>query len=157
MMALNQVVPFRTKEGCQYLIEFSLANELIVFSDPISIAIVDVAITQLDVGLLNNASTLFQIANIIKSYLEVNNVALYCYCDTKEIQRGKNKKDMLPQQYRSLLFSRMFERNSDSTYVNHVIVVKDEINGDHYINLIANKSNQSQLNAIEKELCKLNK
>lgn len=156
-MELNQVVPFRTKEGCEYLIEFSLANELIIFPDSISINIVDVAITQLTVGSVNNASTLFQIANIIKSYLEVNNVALYCYCDTKEILRSKSKKDMLPQHYRSLLFSRMFERNSNSEYINHVIVVKDELNGDHYINLIANKSNQSQLNTIEKELWKLNK
>lgn len=112
------MIPFTTREGYQYLIEFS---------------------------------------GIIKAYLDNNDAVLYCYCDNKEIDRGKSKLNMSPQKYRSLLFSRMFDRIGNVDYVNHTVQISDETYGDHYIHLISKISNSEHIEAIENELVKLHK
>jgi hypothetical protein len=156
-MALDQVIPLTTKEGHQYLIEFFITNELIILPESIDIKIANVAITLISGAGMNNASTLFQISGIMKEYLNQNDVVLYCYCDQKEIARGVKNITISPQRYRSLLFSRMFDRKNDDNFINNPIIIADEVHGDHYIHLISKKSNQSNIHAIEKELMKLNK
>lgn len=156
-MALNQVIPLTTKEGHQYLIEFFIANELILLPKSLNIKIANVAITLVSGLGINNASTLFEISGIIKEYLNQNDVVLYCYCDRKEISRGVKKMSMSPQEYRSLLYSRMFDRKSDEGFINKPIIIADEVYGDHYIHLISTKPNEEEIFAIEKELLKLNK
>lgn len=156
-MGLNLVIPLITKEGHQYLIEFFSANELIILPESIDIKIANVAITLVSGNGMNNASTLFQISGIIKEYISDNDVVLYCYCDQKEIARGTKNMNMTPQQYRSLLFSRMFDKKGDTNFINNPIIIADEINGDHHIHLISKKSNYKDILTIEKELQKLHK
>lgn len=155
-MNLEQVIPLTSREGHRYLIQFSKFQDDIV-PEAIEIDIVDVVIVlENDCG-INNANTLFQISGIIKEYLDENGVILYCFCDNSEIIRGKNNDNMSPQEYRSLLFSKLFDKRSDVNYLNKPIIINDPENGDHYIHLISKTSNSKQIDLISKELNKFNK
>lgn len=151
------MIPFTTSEGYQYLIEFFITNEFIGLTDSIDINLVNVTITLVNGMGINNASTLFQISGLIRTYLDKNNAVLYCYCDDREIERGKSKLNMSPQKYRSLLFNRMFDRIGNNDYINHTVQINDETYGDHYIHLISKISNFEHIEAIKNELVKLHK
>lgn len=152
-MSLEKVVPLTGKEGHEYFIQFSLFNQE-VLPATYNIDIIDLVITLVDDKRngFNSASTLFQISACIKEYLEDNNVVLYCYCDNKHIDRNKNKAHLSPQQYRSMLFSKMFDKGDDKTYTNSLIVIGDPANQDHYIHLISKKSNQTMIDVIAADI-----
>jgi len=158
-MVLEQVIPLTTIEGHKYLIQLS-PFDLIAYPIEITIDIVNIVILLVDEienQPINNASTLFQMAKIIQKYLDINNVVLYCYCDNKIIKRNKNKLHLLPQDYRSQLFSSLFSKNNAlKEYLNEVIYIPDEKNGDHYIHLISRIENKYHIDAIATELDKFN-
>lgn len=154
-MVFDQVIPLSTIEGHRFLIKFAVANNIIGFHDTV---VVDVVIVLVVNGTgINNASTLFQIAKIIKDYLDCNDVVLYCYCDNIEIVRGKRHLHLSPQKYRSLLLSKMFDKRADINYINSSIIINDQINGPHHIHLISRRSNYKYVEIIEKELLKFKK
>lgn len=157
-MGYGKIVPFTNKDGHEYLVQFS-EFDFLVLPDTIKINVIDVviAIEEHDELIVNSASSLFQMSNIIKEYLIDNNVVLYCYCDNKPIKRRINKSHLLPQHYRSKLFSSLFlKKNILHEYTDEVIRISDGINGDHYIHLIADISNASYVEAISIELGKFN-
>src|SRR5690606_6960634 len=114
-MGLEHVYPLTCKEGHRYLIQFSVIDKSVIENnlDNLEKEVVDLVIT-LDGKLegINNASTLSQMSHVIKEYLEENNVILFAYCDHAEIQRNKKNKAMSPQEFRSCLFSLMFDRKN---------------------------------------------
>lgn len=104
---------------------------------------------------VNNSATLLQITSIIKEYLNENDVVLYCYCDDKAINKSKNKENVTPQEYRSKLFSAIFEKEADAKFINNRIIINGDT--DHYIHLIAQKKNSAHIDLISNELLKLQK
>lgn len=79
---------------------------------------------------------LFAVSDILARFLDENEDAVLCfYCDANtDVLR--NHKNMLPQEYRSKLFSRMFDlyiesHNLLSVYVNHGVEIEDSENPDN--------------------------
>ena len=155
-MSLEQVIALQTAEGHDYLIKFSQFKN-VDLPNGINIEIVDVVIARLTDAGRNNASTLFAICNLIKEYLETNDVVLYCYCDQKEIDRSVKRQGMLPQEFRSELFSTLFHKCSNTNYTNTKIIIADNDNGDHYIHLIAHNNNAAQVDTIAAQLRRFHK
>lgn len=154
-MEINQDFPFTTKEGHEYLIKFSQFNPDNI-PDEITIPVVDVAIElALSANQTNNAGTLFQISALINNYIIKHDVILYCYCDMAPID--KRNAEVSNQQFRSLLFTRMFDKQNNQEYINERIVIEDEVNGSHYIHLFSHIRNRSSLELIVSELIKFNK
>jgi hypothetical protein len=155
-MSLEKVYSFKTIEGFEYRIGFSPFNSLII-PENINKPVIDVVIATQDNKVINNAGTLFMITKIIKEYLSSNDVLLYCYCDAIEINRGLKHQKLTPQEYRNLLFQKMFEREADTKFINKLIVLTDINEVDHYVQIISTTSNISLLQIAENELIKLNK
>lgn len=155
-MSLEEVYSFKTFEGFEYRVGFSQFNSLII-PENINKPVIDVVIATQDNKEINNAGTLFIITRIIKDYLIKNDVLLYCYCDAIEINRRTKHQQLTPQEYRNLLFQKMFEREADNTFVNKLIVLTDINEVDHYVQLISTTSNLNLLQTAENEIFKLNK
>lgn len=155
-MALTKVIPLVTKEGYEYAIKFDVFYPDAV-PDSIIIPVIDITIELLtEVKPANNARTLFYIAEIIDNYMAENDVILYCYCDNAPIEKGKNKSDITNQQFRSLLFIKMFEKQNSEEYLNEQIIINDPKNGDHYIHLFSKLHNKPYIDIIASELQNFN-
>jgi len=157
---MNVFIPVTTIEGYEYLLEFSSFNNIYTPKN-VDIEIVDITLKLVKGNYqVNNAGTLSLISFIVSDFMESNDVILYFYCDVKDIKRRNNA--ISPQKYRSLLFSKIFEKelnhnkNADS-YVNKIIILKDTHDDEHYIHLISKSKNEAQINTIILELNKLNK
>ncbi|MCL9771200.1 hypothetical protein NAT47_12325 [Flavobacterium sp. HXWNR69] len=134
-MELEKEVSFVTEEGYQYLVSF------IEFSSSgvnYEIPIVDVSITLMNDGIENNSiKTLNKFTYIIDEYLKQHNVVLYSYCDTAPIKMRTNRKiKLLPQEFRSKLFSSMFNERNFENYILKEIRITDLERGDHFTSLI---------------------
>lgn len=81
----------------------------------------------------NSASSLFRITQIICEYAMINDAIYYCYCSDKPIKRSKNKSHLTHQEYRSMLFCKMFEKNSNVEFFNKTVIIEDSGRGNHYI------------------------
>lgn len=72
---------------------------------------------------------LYAVTDVLARFLDENDDAVLCfYCDADtDVQR--NHKDLLPQEYRSRLFSRMFDKYTKSheltDYINHRVEIED--------------------------------
>jgi len=155
-MLSDTVYNVLSKEGHRYILSFSPFNS-VQLPESIILPVAEVVIATEDNKGFNNASTLFQFTAHIKDYLLVNNVILYCYCDNREIDRGKRHLCLTPQEYRSLLFEAMFSRTNDDGFVIKTIVLTD-LNGEsHFIKLISVKANEEVLDTAFDEILKMNK
>ncbi|QPH40645.1 hypothetical protein [Pedobacter endophyticus] len=150
-MGKKKIIPLTTKEGHNYLIQFEFIGKEHI-PQSVKADVVDVLISvENNVG-INNGSTLSQFASILKEFLVENNVVLYCYCDHAEIIRAR-KQSMSPQEYRSKLFSAMFDKQNNSDYINQLIIINDEV--DHYIHLISLKENEEDVVLLRNEVLNL--
>jgi len=155
-VALTKIIPLLTKEGYEYAIKFDVFYPDAVPAS-INIPVIDITIELLsEVNPVNNAKTLFYISEIINNYMAENDVVLYCYCDNAPIQKGKNKTDITNQEFRSLLFIKMFEKQNNEEYLNEQIIINDEANGDHYIHLFSKLHNKPYIDIIATELQNFN-
>lgn len=59
--------------------------------------------------IINNAGTLNRIASILFNFLDENDVILYFYCSKAPIKKRNTRDEMSYQQYRSCLFTSMFD------------------------------------------------
>ncbi|TCC96652.1 hypothetical protein FBD94_22960 [Pedobacter hiemivivus] len=152
-MPLEESYSLTTKEGHEYRIGFSPFD---IFATPKSLTkpIVDVVIAIDDNKGINNASTLFEFSKIIKEYLFKNDVILYCYCDNKEIERGKKHQHLSPQEYRSLLFEKMFDKASNKDFINKPILLIDATDNKHCIHFFSSTQNLDQIELLSEELYK---
>ena len=154
-MDIAQIISLQTKEGHEYLIKLT-PLQIDVIPDGVSVPIVDIAIELVnEVEATNNARTLFQISDVLNDYAINHDVILYCYCDMAPI--NKRNPHLLNQEFRSLLFMRMFERQNNEDYVNEQIIIDDPVNGNHYIHLFSKKHNTPSIDIISQELQKFNK
>ncbi len=155
-MALDEVYSLTTKEGHEYKIGFS-AFDIFKLPENVNKDVVDVTIAIEDNKGINNASSLFQISAIIKDYLSKNDVILYCYCDTRYIERSILHQEISSQEYRSLLFQRMFNRASNNGFINKPIILTDLNDMNHCIHLISSIDNLEDIEALSNEILKMQK
>lgn len=152
-MSLEESYSLTTKEGHEYKIGFSPFTT-IALPESLTKTIVDVVIAIDDNKGMNNASTLFEFSKIIKEYLSKNDVILYCYCDNKEIERGKTHQHLTPQEYRSLLFEKMFDKASNKDFINKPILLIDGADNKHCIHFFSSSQNLDQIELLSEEIYK---
>lgn len=153
---MNTTFPLTTKEGHKYLIKLSSFNADYI-PDSIDIEIVDIVLELVEHSdQINNISTLSKIGRILLNFLEENDVILYFYCSKDDIY--KNKPDISAQEYRSILFSKIFERTTKTLrdYENLKVTIKGH-NDHHYIHLIAKSKYKHHLENISDQLKSMNK
>lgn len=157
-MAENVDIPYSTNEGIDYLIRFTLFSKDRL-PEEITIPVVDIVIeTDADVNdIKNSAYSLMQITQIISDYAIENNAIYYCYCSDKPIKKADGKKHLSNQEYRSLLFCKMFEKNNNSDFINKSVVINDLQKGNHHIHLIAKLENEYMVNLISDTLSQFDK
>lgn len=106
----------------------------------------------------NTPKTLFELSNIVLDYLVNNNVVLYYYCDISPLYiRNTRQITMSTQEYRSILFSKVFERSNPGNYREKTVRISDPENGDHFTTLIFHEENQNIIEEIEEDLKSLEK
>lgn len=153
-MEIEQVISYETKEGNKFKIRFSLFNQEGIPS--LEIPVVDVVLISEDESIWqNNPITLFEIADLIKEYLNLFNVILYYYCDHAEIKMRKSRKKVSPQEYRNKIFNVLLDRKLDNALDKRSFHIKDDLNGDHYITVISRSENKHELDKILLEMNKL--
>ena len=95
--------------------------------------------------------SLMQIAEILGGIMSDNdNVILYFYCDDMHDMKRRDT-NILPQQFRSLLFSRMYYRYIQSNGITDIINVPVILKSDHdvYIHLITKERHIQTANALK--------
>lgn len=154
-MNFNKSFALSFKDGNCFDLHFS---EISSKSLPIAcqFPIVDILLKAESSNTQNSVSDILQIADIIKKYIEENDVILYYYCDTKPAAINKNK-ILSPQQFRFKLFSKLFERKSQELFVKDDIIIVDNNKDNHYICLITRSKNNEEIAQISQELQKLQK
>jgi len=147
-MALSTVIPLTTKEGFEYLLNFT-EFEKSALPDDIDIPLVDVTIeARIPMEQYNNAGTLFNMSSFIKGFLEEHNVIIYFYCSKDDILKSPSKDSFSNQEYRSHLFDTMFLRSEkDGIYINEKIIIDDN-NEKHFIHLMSISENEKYFNKI---------
>lgn len=157
-MSLEKTIIIQTTEGHEYWIGFSKFDDLVV-PESITKVLVEIVIAIDDNKGLNNAKTLFTFSRHIKDYLIEKDVILYCYCDNKEIERGERNKQLAPQEFRSLLFKKMFDRalSIDADFINKPIILTDKNLDKHYIHLFSRSENIEELEILGLKLDEFNK
>jgi len=156
ILELEKKIPFVTAEGYEYLVNFM---EFSANGINYGIPIIDVSITLMSTNIEHNSiKTLNVFTDIIDNYLKQHNVVLYYYCDTAPIKMRDNRKNkLLPQEFRSKLFSSMFDQRNFDNYILKEIRITDLERGDHFTSLISNISNIDKVQLIENDLQELNK
>lgn len=154
-MSLNKVIPFTSCNNHKYLIKLEEFYSGINFSLPV------VNITLVLIDTKDNViefKDLIAIAKIIVDYIKKNDVILYYYCDhtSEDITLSKRHEQMLPQEFRSRLFSLMFSFMKRDDILKDEIVIKDENQIPHYISLIAREEHKSSLTEVNVEIQKMN-
>lgn len=97
---------------------------------------------------------LFAVSDTLARFMDENEDAVLCfYCDADTDVR-RNHGNMLPQEYRSRLFSRMFEMyvksHKKSGFINHRVEIEDPDNSNHrqYAHFICRKEHEHAVAAI---------
>lgn len=162
------IIPINSSDGRKYLLKLSdfkkenLTDELLALNPPQIVDIDLKLVANSDNGFKSSFGLLTQLSTIIFTFLEENNCILYFYCDDmNDIQR----KDMsiTPQAYRSMLFSKMFDRTTlrrENEYINIPIFIKALEDGNEreiYMHLIASHKHSNCLDLLKDTLNSFNK
>lgn len=155
-MVLEAVIPFTSSNSHKFLIKFETFKGGVDFSIPL----IDISLVLVEP--MDNRKVEFKdlisIANLIKDYLNINQVVLYYYCDhsADDLFISDKNKHLLPQEYRSFLFSRMFDFLKIHNFVKDEIIIIDNDNIPHHISLITKKEDRKSLTEISIEVQKMN-
>ena len=146
-MSYNRLIPYETKGGNEYVVRLQVCDS------EQGLPIVDVTLTRLNKVAQNGIQDLCGIAQIVKTYIEMNDVILYYYCAFENTITQRDEK-VAPQEYRKRLFDMLYARISDASfYKKDVIIVDPRDNTKHYISLISKIEHQAIVdNLSEKEL-----
>lgn len=116
------------------------------------VEIVEIDLERISGNTPASINTLMKISEVIGNYFLQNNKAvLYYYCDDMNDIPVGNNRGLWPQQYRSELFGRMFQRrvrgmNSD---IVDVIVLLQQESRPIYMHLIARSAHQKYIEALK--------
>lgn len=144
-----------TKEGHLYLITFTEYH--IETTESLNVPVVNVIIApESSTEAYNNAGTFNQIAACINSYLDENDVILFCYCDKGEIKKSLRRRHLSNEEYRSMLFDKMFDKQSNTSCINKKFIIEASEEEKHFIHLICKQHNHDTVTAIAEEINRLN-
>lgn len=100
------------------------------------------------------SKVLFAVSDALAKFMDENDDAVLCfYCDADTDVR-RNHGNMLPQEYRSKLFSRMFDMyvksHGKSGLINHRVEIEDSNNSDNkqYAHFICRKEHKHAVASI---------
>lgn len=156
---MHITLPYKSIEGHEYLIKLESLDKTIFPSD-LDIEVVGVILEVVnDLKIPNSRTTLNALSRIIINFLNENdNIVLYYLCDKDcdIISRMHPRREgVTPQEYRNMIFSKMFEcafRNSnENQYIDKPIEInsEDEI---YYIHLICRNHHCKYLDSIEETI-----
>lgn len=129
-------------------------------SDPLTLTLVFYDITLVRTGgdSYVGKDILFAISDTLARFLGENPDAVLCfYCDSLTDVR-KHHSGMTPQQYRSRLFSRMFERwmstHGQMDFMNHVVAIEDDTDPRNwqYAHFICRREHRHAVMALDEML-----
>lgn len=150
-------VSINAKSGDEYRIIISpfnlyiLPEEVTELFGESSIEIADVTLERIKGNTPTDIGILLKISNVIGEVFEDNqNLILYFYCDDMhEILR--RDKGTSPQQFRSKLFSRMFDKYKASNNLTDIVNTSIKIKSDRdiYIHLISRECHLEYVDAIK--------
>lgn len=103
--------------------------------------------------------SLFAVSDILARFMNENEDAVLCfYCDAATDVLRHNR-DMLPQEYRSRLFSRMFDlyvrtHNDSTEFFNHRVKIEDPENPDkpQFAHFICRKEHERAVFELGRQL-----
>ncbi|MEL5895631.1 hypothetical protein AAE250_19310 [Bacteroides sp. GD17] len=153
--------PISTDDGDGYLVLMESFEKSVLPDDIIealgNVEIVDVTLERVSGAHATPPSILFEISNFIAGFLLDNeNTILYFYCDDMH-DIARRDQSMTPQEFRSHLFSKMFDRYTFSHNMVRFINTSLRIESDRdvYIHLIARESHLSYVNAIKSAITEM--
>lgn len=125
-------------------------------SDPLTLTLVfyDVTLVRKAGDGYVGYKVLFAVSDTLAKFMEENEDAVLCfYCDAAtEVRR--NHGNMLPQEYRSRLFSRMFDMyvksHHKSDFINHRVEIEDPNNPNNrqFAHFICRKEHERAVSAL---------
>lgn len=145
-------IPYVTKTGIQYLIEFRTDSQKY---EGVNIPVIGVSLitNSNHEEIKNDAGALLEIATIMMQQANKVDAVYYCICSDAKINKSKKRLHLSHQQYRSHLFSAMFNKlNSKDDYSSKEVVIDDPEVNHHYIHVISLNKNQKELEAVESQL-----
>lgn len=103
---------------------------------------------------------LFAVSDILARFLNENEDAVLCfYCDDlTDVKRGRTHLGISPQEYRSRLFSNMFDKYiktyHQSAFINHCVTIEDPDNpqNSRFAHFICRKEHEPAVKSIEYSL-----
>lgn len=154
-------IPYKSIEGHEYLFRLNPLEHNLLSND-LKIEVVNVVLEVVnDISEINSIKTLRSLGDIILEYMDSNpNVVLYYICDKSEdIKRRMNKRrsDITPQEYRNMIFSKIFIRttnNKQHNYIDRPIIVVSE-NELYYLHLIGRECHRNDMESVENTLREL--
>ncbi|WP_264536448.1 hypothetical protein [Flavobacterium sp. N1736] len=151
--------PYTAKNGSNYIIRFKYTPGMIPAGVTILIPIIEVIIfTEDNVEIIQTSTTLLELVTLIRSNADLVDAVYYSVCSDKMILKSAKRSDLSHQEYRSQLFSSMFNKaNADKKYINKPVVITDLNVGNHYIHLMTLEKNQDVIDIISEELKKHDK
>lgn len=154
MDSLDCDISFETEEGNQYVLRFKMFSECPVH---IKKPVITVSLVLLKEKINHNSLKFFHyITKEIVDYLSKNDVILYYYCDVKDIDFRKSR-STTPQEYRSRLFTALFDHSKNNQIYQKNFILKDPIYGDHYISLLYKEDSNIEVDLLAEAICGLQK
>ncbi len=149
--------------GNEYLLEVDAFDKGLLAEagiDP-SYEIYDVVLKRLSGQQMSTLGTLSKLSSFLYGLLVDNpNAILYFFCDVRDVDRSAIHMKYSPQEYRSRLFSAMFEYerrlHPNIDWINNKIVISTT-EGSAYIHLITLQQNQDIVNLIKQVIIQQSK
>ena len=155
-MLIEQIIPYETKEGNKYLIEFK-AWENDAIPEGVNIPIIDLQLVEVELKVQNGTEFLRTfLPQYICDYVDRFDVILYYYCDSSDIQMRKTRK-MSPQEYRNCIFKTMYNTIGNDQILRKPIIIEDDANGPHFMSLVTSIRNEKQMEIASKAIKDLSK
>ena len=155
-MADDIVIPYTSSVGSQFLINFKEFESQEDFSIPvIDVSLILVVDKEEAIGMKD----LIAISRIVRDFLNDNKIVLYYYCDhsSDDIFISERHETMSPQEFRSNLFSSIFNFINVANFVKDQIIIGDKNSADaHYISLITKVEDKSSLTEISVKVQEMN-
>ena len=147
--------PLESSDGFKYIIELTEQSTEVLSSEDLGKTIYNITLTLIQKGKGDTNPILFRMGSILIEFLQKNDVILYFFCsqDDSDIVISK-KKNISPQEFRSLLFIRIFKR-INKLYNNDYFIMTypvDLENGDSlYNHFISHNKNKPYLDELENQ------
>ena len=150
-----------SENGDTYRVVLSSGEDTFFVGDAVrafigsEIEIIEVDLERISGTTRTSPSILYKIADLIGSFMEQDpDCVLYFYCDDIALlPKDATQKNIWPQEYRSRLFSRMFEHYSmqhTSLSAENIPIVIDAVGRPIYMHLIARTEHLTYIDTIKK-------